>query len=710
MIPKKADRLHRAARPKKFKTSAPVAPVKRHWDAPVLFLLLIIVAIPVLGPTPQVQGLPWVIRLSFLVPVVPLLLIAIGYKKSAITISTQTVMLALWAMVSLSLISALWAVNSYGATTGSLKWFYVLLMSIAVYSLARDDVDTHRKFIVACALAGGYMALIGVTQYLFGHEIYVTPVGQYPWPSATSGHKNMASQFVVVTLPFALYLSLTVKKPIYWLANPLIALMLAYIVYGRARQVFVALFAQLLIMLLAIGFSRSRRLLAPSSPTKDYYISIIASLVLFVALVFAPPFDKPFSWEKSAVSEFASRTEVFTKEGATLQEMSSGRLATWMITANMIRSHPMGVGLNNWTVHYPRYNAESVVYFRSPKSDVWGDAHNDYLQLLAELGLPFLLVAGIMALGLWKTYRLIWTSGDETSQRHSLFIGLGLMGLFTVMMFSFPLTRTATPIMLGIYLGLLSAMASFTLSSKAEKRIAFNPAVLSVLLLISVVGAYFSYREISAWNHGFLAKAIGEQVFKPGDSNPYATRRIMLLLAQHTDEALRLEPYASSLLRDSIITYTNLSLTIDHERLAETYRKQALDAAMRHLSMWPNDSKIHMIVATRLQVPNEMAIEHIGKAIALDPANIQLYEYLKSFTLPTEQFDLALSYYEYYIPRFFNPKMNGDYASLGKQANQRGRVMGNLRRIDLARHFTLGSAEYEEANNKFEQLIEDLQH
>jgi len=698
------------ARPKKkTKESASAVPVKRNWSDPVLFLMLVIIAIPMLGPTPQMQGLPWVIRLSFLLPALPLLLIYIGYRKTAITISLQPVMLTLWGIVLLAVISSFWAVNAYGAITGIVKWFYVLLMSIAVYSLARD-AETHRKIMIACALAGGYMALVGVTQYLFGLDFYVTPVGQYPWPSATSGHKNMASQFVVMTLPFALYLSITARNSIgYWLANPLIALMLAYIVYGRARQVFIALFVQILIILVAAVFARSRRLLAPRSPTKDYFFSIIASVVLLIALIVAPPFDKPFSWEKSAVSEFASRTEVFTKEGATLNEMSSGRTATWFKTANMIRNHPAGVGLNNWTVHYPKYNAEAGEYYSPRGHDVWGDAHNDYLQMLAELGLISLLIAGLMIFGLWRIYRLIWTKGDDVSQRNSLIVGLGLMALFTVMLFSFPLTRTATPIFLGIYLAMVAAMASFSLSSKAEKRVAFGPVVFVVLLILSVVGAYFGQREISAWNHTFQAKALGERIFQPGDNNPYATRRMKLLLGQLTDDGISLEPYAPILLRDHIASYTNLSLTIDHERLAGEYRQKALDAAERYLGTFPYDSQNHMIVATRLGVPNEMAMEHIGKAIAQDPGNLQLYEYLKGIALPAEQFEEALTYYEYYIPRFFNQKVNEDYAYIGKQAKQEERVINTLSGIDLSRKFTPGSAEYNAARKRLDQLVDDLQ-
>ncbi|MFC1778301.1 O-antigen ligase family protein [Pseudomonadota bacterium] len=628
----------------KIKTSALVEPPTADWNLPVLFLMLVIIAIPVLGPTLQLRGPPGVIRLSFLLPAMPLLLLYVGYKKSAIRISLQPVMLALWGIVALGVISSLWAVNIHGAITGSVKWICVVLMSTIVYSLARD-VNTQHKIFIACAIAGGYMAFIGVTQYLIGHHIYLTPpADKYPWPSATSGHKNMASQFVVMTLPFALYLSLNAKRALgYNLSNLLIALMLAYIVYGRARQAFVAVSIQFFILLVALCFRRSRSLLTPYSRTKDFYLSIITSLAVLVALVLAPPFDKPFSWDKTAVSEFASRGEVFQNKDATLQQMSSGRIATWAKTLSMIYDNPGGVGLNNFMVHYEKYNSESDDYYLPLRNDIWTNAHNDYLQLFAELGLPVLLIMGLMIIGLWKVFRLIWTKGDDSSQRYSLFIGLSLVGLFVVMLFSFPLTQTATPMLSGVCVGLLAAMAVIPLSPKPEKRWTPGPAVYAMLLLVSVSSVYISYREALGWHHGSIAKGLNYKVFQPEENNPWATKELRLLMAQHIDEALRLEPYAPIMMRANIMAYSKLAVNISDEQLADEYRTKALNTALRYLKMWPYDSRIHMVIATRLSVPNEMAMEHIGKAIALDPGNLQLYDHLNSIAAPSKQFDQALS-------------------------------------------------------------------
>ena len=116
-----------------------------------------------------------------------------------------------------------------------------------------------------------------------------------------------------------------------------------------------------------------------------------------------------------------------------------------------------------------------------------------------------------------------------------------------------------------------------------------------------------------------------------------------------------------------------------------------------------------MIVATSLQVPNEIAMEHIGKAIALDPGNLQLYEYLRDIAFPAEKFAQALTYYEYYIPRFHNQRMNEEYAYIGKRAKQEGRVINTLAGFDLTREFTAGSAEYNAARKRLDQLVDELQ-
>ena len=59
----------------------------------------------------------------------------------------------------------------------------------------------------------------------------------------------------------------------------------------------------------------------------------------------------------------------------------------------------------------------------------------------------------------------------------------------------------------------------------------------SVLVLFTLAGAYLGYRELAAWHHGFVAKAIGGYIFRQEADNPLQNERNMLLLAQNADKS-----------------------------------------------------------------------------------------------------------------------------------------------------------------------------
>lgn len=76
-VSKKEDRRAKAG---KANSATQAAATTWDWRDPVWFLMAVIIAIPMLGPTTQMQGLPWVIRLSFLLSLLPLLLLYTGYR------------------------------------------------------------------------------------------------------------------------------------------------------------------------------------------------------------------------------------------------------------------------------------------------------------------------------------------------------------------------------------------------------------------------------------------------------------------------------------------------------------------------------------------------------------------------------------------------------------------------------------------------------
>lgn len=74
-----------------------------------------------------------------------------------------------------------------------------------------------------------------------------------------------------------------------------------------------------------------------------------------------------------------------------------GRLLVWRDAIRMLKDYPwMGVGLGNFKWLFPTYqSSESFLG--------WSHAHNDYLELACELGIPFFAILALSFLGIWLT-------------------------------------------------------------------------------------------------------------------------------------------------------------------------------------------------------------------------------------------------------------------------------------------------------------------
>lgn len=120
------------------------------------------------------------------------------------------------------------------------------------------------------------------------------------------------------------------------------------------------------------------------------FISFAAALFLMTF------FLKSFSWKIKVVLSvflflllcgmlFGTReiiSERFHESYASLQTWDGGRLIAWKDSMHLIRRFAIwGTGLGNYDWAFP--------YFQSPKLLLgWDHAHNDYIELAAELGLP----------------------------------------------------------------------------------------------------------------------------------------------------------------------------------------------------------------------------------------------------------------------------------------------------------------------------------
>lgn len=173
---------------------------------------------------------------------------------------------------------------------------------------------------------------------------------------------------------------------------------------------------------------------------------------------------------------------------------ASARLAVWANTIDMVRDHPAGVGINNWKVVYPKYSRSRVIDEVTSSETHFEEVHNDYLQMMAEIG-----IIGF-AFYLWilvSLIRICWNSPDD---KYSPFFLWCIVGAMITSLFSFPLQMPVTSLFFWLIAGLIVVRSDMAASPRRREMIQggglFNLSFLgfSVIWLISM--AFLSHFQI----------------------------------------------------------------------------------------------------------------------------------------------------------------------------------------------------------------------
>lgn len=144
-------------------------------------------------------------------------------------------------------------------------------------------------------------------------------------------------------------------------------------------------------------------------------------------------------------------------------DITSGRTHFWNVALQIFKDHPIiGAGLGSFGTAYPNYDTWNGT-FRVE------NAHNDYLQILADAGiLGFLCVVSFVYLFFKQTLRII--AETENTFRRSAAIGAaaGCFGIFLHSFFDFPLRTTSNAFFFLILI--VIATGSINLPKKYRRK------------------------------------------------------------------------------------------------------------------------------------------------------------------------------------------------------------------------------------------------
>jgi len=297
-----------------------------------------------------------------------------------------------------------------------------LVAAIVVFFLAAECMcdrqprkrEKHARLAYGLILTGLFEAFMGLTQYLAGwNYIWTTPRTFYTGSATGSfiNHNHFAG-FLEMVLPFSLALAYG-----HWARVPLRgrthrrrgSVAMETLANSDMQKCLVLLLAAV-VLLTAIIFSLSRMGL----------ISIVASIAAMFAaslagrrsvrpallmLVLLAAGVASATW--MGVAPVLDHFEQLPRNE--LMASGEGRQALWKNSAQLIGLHPWtGVGLGSFQY---AFTAIEVVGF--PR--VIDHAHNDYIELAAELGLP--AASTLFLLFLWLTARALQASLHSPSGR-----------------------------------------------------------------------------------------------------------------------------------------------------------------------------------------------------------------------------------------------------------------------------------------------------
>jgi O-antigen ligase len=528
-----------------------------------------------------------------------------------------------WSVASLA-----WATDTHAAIRVLGSWVAASGLALLIADVVRSEA-TGRRVLYALYASAVTVSFAGLLQHLAGWEA----IPQAFPPAGTLGNKNVAAEFVATALPAGGLLFLAASTPLAAMAvSGGFGVALAFIFHTGCRAAWLALLVvSLVVAVWRLAVWRFPPRYADSQSAERWSSGFRRVCLVFGALVFAllatrPPADQtaPVEGPRELIAEgtrpilrtLGAETVAATDRSEAGVESRASRsvslrLHIWSNTLEMIHAAPwMGVGVSDFSVHYPRFARSSGPDGTTIDQRV-DEAHNDFLQGAAETGLIGTLAFAWAVSSLLKATSLgprtlaLWRLGRTT--------GLAALALGVIAALSPVVTQPALLGVAGISAGLAQAAARIA-GDEALVRVRrsawgedLRQAGLTALAAALVVVASWGVVQIKADRHvlrmaqaesrgdwpAVAAEGLLARKWNPARTDPrFAAASALLRLnepaaaAKLLQELLRATPYHANALGN---------LAIAHMRSGEL--PQAQRSLERLLKLRPDDAIALSLIA-----------------------------------------------------------------------------------------------------------------
>lgn len=349
----------------------------------------------------------------------------------------------------------------------------ILLYFVVVYQFRRSE---HLSKLLDTLLFIGIAAsLVGFAQFSMGGEERA---------SGMFGNPQLLASFLMILLPVVAVTAITEKSTNRQLAAQVATvLMTGCLLLTQTRSAWLGAAASLAVLgILALSVALKNRSANISTRKHELVLPVMLLVVSVGAFVFMWPQASKFLERGQTLTHYANINTFQVR-----QKLWSG---AWQ----MFKSHPLtGVGVGNYPVHQSEFARFGVSIAKSNLRPSLGEnAHNLYLQTLAELGLPgFLLLVGTLVAFFVAGLRRVRSM--ESGIRRNLLMGsLASIVAFGIDALSSPSWQVGqAAIFFWLVLGL--GVAALRPHSRREEaveapRMALTPAFARVVAVAATLG------------------------------------------------------------------------------------------------------------------------------------------------------------------------------------------------------------------------------
>ena len=569
-------------------------------------ILILVVAVP-LAMSPAFLDMyrpPKLFLSQALILFLLLLTLLQGIVEGRLELPLTPLSLPALALLSATILSLAKALDIYAGIEEAFRLLtFILFFHLTARSL-RSQAQLDRFF--ACsAVATSFVAVYGLLQ---AKGIDFITLERPFVPVSTLGNTGFAAEYLIASVPILLMAASNSHGWRRLLFRGSFLLAFAHLLLTKSRGGWVALTIALATMSL-LGRKGSGARGQGSVKKRLMVIMALGGMAFILTLLF------PGLW------------------GQTLQRAASifdpsdppnrVRLLIWGSTLKMIAENPLfGVGAGNYELVYPLYR--TVEEWRLSTRFVVGEAHNDYLQITAEMGLLGLGSFLWLLANLLRTAFRLASFSEEGIRRRGIGLFGALVALLIYAFFGFPLRNPASALSFWLLSGLLSKIEVLARERPLRSiRVSIGFA-WAVAIPLFALASVLVFGQLLAELH---------------------LKRMKLLILQGKETEARAE-YVKAIRRYFPLLYTQelRAKAFNDQRMLPT----AAEAYRAALKGRPDDPRLHADLGA---IYGEMgrfgeAEASLREALKLDPGLGEAWENLGNVHLLQERYLEAAEAYE----------------------------------------------------------------